>query len=285
MEQKKNLYKYGAFIDVCDPDTPNRIEARRLAQVESLLTSRTLYFARPSQLNDPFELRPFLGVEATDDELVELGIRVMLRMEEFSNEEQARLAAIEIVAKGGDMVRTAFMGGQMTAQMQQILEAESGICCLSQHRDSLVMFSHYGASHTGYCMEFERDVLLNHFQLEVPVRYTDTYPSMRKFDIPKRELAVLGFGTKSVEWEYEREIRLVSLAGVNAGFGEPGGAGTKIYPKGALKSIAIGALATSERIEYVKSCLAMRDDGPVELYKTEIANHAYRLRRVLLGSF
>ena len=282
---EKCVYKYGAFAEVCNSSAPNAHEAKRLSQIERLLTTRSLYFAKPSQLNDPFELRPLLGIEATDDDLVDLGVRVMMRSGEYTDVSLARAAAIEMVRTGGDMARTAFMGGIMTAQLRQVLETGSGICCLSRHRDSIVMFSHYGAAHTGYCLEFDEDVLLQHYQMAVPVRYTDEYPSMRKFNIPPMELAVLGFGTKSTQWKYEREIRLISLADIPVNTGEPGGAGVKAYPKGALRSITVGALAASSNVDYVKSCLAKRDDGPTDLFQSTIADDSYQLVRRSLDTF
>ena len=107
----------------------------------------------------------------------------------------------------------------LTERLKEIVNNQFAISCFSKLSDSILMWSHYGNKHTGFCVEynFEKcrnlDVLINLF----PVLYSVERPSlpMGLFDFsnPQQvklnnvsdytpELTMLLL-SKSSEWDYE----------------------------------------------------------------------------------
>lgn len=114
----------------------------------------------------------------------------------------------------------------LTERLKEIVNNQFAISCFSKLSDSILMWSHYGNKHTGFCVEynFEKcrnlDVLINLF----PVLYSVERPSlpMGLFDFsnPQQvklnnvsdytpELTMLLL-SKSSEWDYEQEWRIVN---------------------------------------------------------------------------
>jgi hypothetical protein len=106
-------------------------------------------------------------------------------------------------------------------QVQKFMEhSQSGIfiACFSEIKDSILMWSHYAASHTGFCIEYDfaqlgpQDVLT---RLLYPVLYTDKMFDMAKYVFPEDRsdfnnlFLTYAAITKSLEWSYEKEWRLV----------------------------------------------------------------------------
>lgn len=82
---------------------------------------------------------------------------------------------------------------------------------VSEMKDSLLMWAHYGASHKGICLELEYDKTKQPENfLFRKIRYTTHYPQDIRvsldqgLDSASMETLLL---TKSIEWHYEREWR------------------------------------------------------------------------------
>lgn len=105
------------------------------------------------------------------------------------------------------------------------------LACFSEVNDSLLMWSHYTSGHRGYVFEYEfdEDAVLEHRPALVPlkVKYTEERPVLRGVEllefaarsaigadeeISDRVLDALSL-TKSSDWSYEQEWRVVSTSG------------------------------------------------------------------------
>jgi len=89
------------------------------------------------------------------------------------------------------------------------INEEFGIFSLSKSKSNLLMWSHYSDSHKGYCIGFDHKMLLSISGSLGSVIYSNSFPKLSLF--PKSE--ALDFlkllRTKSKEWEYEEEYRIV----------------------------------------------------------------------------
>jgi hypothetical protein len=109
--------------------------------------------------------------------------------------------------------------------------SEVGVISLSARRDSLLMWSHYGDGHRGFCLGFEQAALQALCTCR-PVTYSDRFPEMMLDDVmvvtvipltpkPRRsaepiraipnddpDLLQIVF-TKSKQWSYEEEWRIL----------------------------------------------------------------------------
>jgi len=92
----------------------------------------------------------------------------------------------------------------------------SGVFCLSSTPFEVLMWSHYSASHTGFCVEFNR-TNYNDLGSDLchPVHYTNRPASLfsaskffgKKGNLPPHSV----FYSKSKSWKYEQEWRLVYM--------------------------------------------------------------------------
>jgi hypothetical protein len=91
------------------------------------------------------------------------------------------------------------------------------IYCLAKRRDSALMWAHYAQKHQGICLEFDA----GHQQvgLAYPVRYQDNFPliEMDALGDPRRLINEMLL-TKSREWAYEEEYRLLCRDDFNPAF-------------------------------------------------------------------
>lgn len=95
---------------------------------QAIFARRQIYLAQVSQFNDPFEGK--------------------FRLHSSSSKKDDLYARLlkGVVAQG----MTSFMSGRISKK--------SRLCCFSESRDDVLMWSHYAASHTGICIEFDTTV-------------------------------------------------------------------------------------------------------------------------------
>jgi hypothetical protein len=93
-----------------------------------------------------------------------------------------------------------------------------GIYSLSKSFEEKLLWSYYANAHKGFCIEYDLDKLLtDHVDKErysFPVIYKKSHPKVSLLDIPSisksTNLVQKAFGTKSMEWEHEKEYRIVT---------------------------------------------------------------------------
>jgi hypothetical protein len=79
-----------------------------------------------------------------------------------------------------------------------------GILCFSRNWDNILLWSHYGASHTGICLGF--DVPDDY---DVDVHYQPNLIQIRGPQDVNEELQLRMLRTKHENWSYEQEVRLI----------------------------------------------------------------------------
>jgi hypothetical protein len=163
---------------------------------------------------------------------------------------------------------------QMTAAMEQAMFAQYRVYCLSTHADAPLMWSHYAGSHRGVCLEFSVQNTL--FCGALQVEYLDHYT---EFDLSNddEDASLKPLLTKSKDWRYENEFRLVVAA---PGHTFPGILPTRnnvaTLPPGALKSVIMGCQMPQEDREIVRS-LVRSSSSPVALLEAQRVANRYAL--------
>jgi hypothetical protein len=121
--------------------------------------------------------------------------------------------------------------------------------CLSPLVDSTLMWSHYGDNHKGICLEFGVDNPV--FGSAQEVSYLSSYPKWAPHSLmnPAEPHVLL---TKSDDWKYEHEYRVI---GLGKGIARPVEAHPLVLngnflrlPSGALKAVVTGCEADHEEI-------------------------------------
>ncbi|QZN79737.1 DUF2971 domain-containing protein [Stenotrophomonas sp. DR822] len=200
-----NLYKYLP---------PDRV---------SYLKDGLLRFTQPDDLNDPFELLPtitrsqFLIVRETllreelERALPVAGGRNERRLERKRREKVYAASMRRTELDFSDFVGFFFNGAKAK------INSSIGILSLSRRWNSSLMWSHYTNSHAGFCVGFNRD----HDFFKTKGEVGDPERSLHEVEYSKQRVAVSHvrgqpidlkvIWTKSQDWEYEQEERVVAL--------------------------------------------------------------------------
>jgi len=231
------LYKYGRLNE----------------HSEALFTTATIWLSSPSQLNDPFECRPWLTFNGTQEQIVASLSRTLIRRYPNATPEEAHAAALQMfLAKKPTLDWEQTRRGMIRQFSERI-----GLYCMSQVSNSILMWSHYACDHQGYCLQFEATDFAPVFGGAQQVRYAVDLPSVDIFNTPTEDQVDQIFTTKFVGWSYEQEWRLID---------HDRGPGLRDYPPELLKGVIFGLRMPQERRVQIRKWLEKRGH-PVKLYE------------------
>jgi Protein of unknown function (DUF2971) len=171
---------------------------------KSIVLGSKLYFASTASFNDPFDTLPAVSVDCTPEELEAYFHHLAAdHMEGASPEEKAEHVQSMSSRSHAERLEIA----------RQALADSSGqlaVCSLSARADSVLMWSHYAANHTGICLRFLFPTEWAH-----PVVYAKDRPVLNRIKTtlaPVRDMQAWGRAllTKADFWAYEEEWRALS---------------------------------------------------------------------------
>ena len=145
-----------------------------------------------------------------------------------------------------------------------------GICCLSEVRDSVLMWSHYADKHRGFCLEFS----IADFYVELPgnkvipspVHYTEQYPIAQIIEeVAVRETML----TKAKPWEYEKEWRIIT----------PERTGLHPFPSRCLTGIIFGCRMLEKHKDMIREWCKNRRPA-ITYYEAQESEDSYSLHIV-----
>ncbi len=179
---------------------PDRIDVLRTLKIR---------YTQISDLNDPFEALPSIEKTLSEREYKDYARKEIRRhtrnlpdatpsrlkefrkkllqdaMEDFSNE-QGEAAALKYQSR-----------------IRSITDFTLGFLCMSKTPKNILMWSHYADCHRGMVIEFDSKHDYFKFGTE-EIEYSNERPSMELHDEhPSSEI----LRTKSLDWEYEEEVR------------------------------------------------------------------------------
>ena len=124
-----------------------------------------------------------------------------------------------------------------------------GISCFSENDKNILMWSHYANNHEGLVLEFDVAETIETFLPAFKVNYSSKYSTLSYLNKNKKEHLEL-LTTKSVDWEYEEEWRIIRVNGALKFLA--------FKPK-ALVSITFGCRAGNKIRSLVSKFLNKRD--------------------------
>jgi hypothetical protein len=214
-----------------------------------------LYFSKPRDFNDPWDCRPFYSKSSLDDPAgYDRAVRWFAHCDRTYNpalSEEEHIKREKEVRNNRKLLE--WLIEQMTPEMERAIQERYRVYCLSTHPDSVLMWAHYSASCRGVCLEFSAENEL--FGSALEVAYIDSYPG---FDVTAtdEDQNLQPFLTKSAVWSYENEFRLIVT---EHPFEFPDVPTTKAnlltLPKGALRSVIVGAEMSASDREIVKNLI------------------------------
>src|ERR1051326_2771347 len=180
----------------------------------SVLSERLIRFTQAAALNDPFETTP-------DMRQLERSFRGHIHR----TIEAANLSPLDYAiarSKVAEQIRKHF------AEFQRRNNSDYAILSLSKVPNSLLMWAHYCDSHRGFVLGFDVSHAFfttrqfKRFSTLEEVHYSNERPVMpapKEWDgsqeqieraLSEHDLAKLLFFTKSEDWKYEQELRMVA---------------------------------------------------------------------------
>jgi hypothetical protein len=179
----------------------------------NILRSDRLWSAKPEHFNDPFDCDLEIAEFITEESLMTT-VRVM---------HGERADWPPAITQFVDSILDPY--GNFTAAERTRLDTEtanliqenrdSGIVCLSEVPDSILMWSHYAQNHAGVCFEFTRvdGNALGDAGICSPVKYGAHYPQIdlgRMLLNRDGQTMDLMMRYKASAWTYEREWRIIT---------------------------------------------------------------------------
>ena len=280
MGNKKCFYKYRRLFYEKDPENLD-------PYVIDILQKGQLYFACPKDFNDPFDGVVEYDETVTPEDIRPLGKR--LGIDEDKIEE-----IINIHKNNPEAFRNRLNKSYNDLQNDNKLR----ILCLSDTELSPLLWAHYAAQHTGVCIGFRTykldektygiklkpefikpDCLVYpDIMIPFPVEYTDNVPQKYHFGKKNVEALKESFLNKSKEWQYEKEVRVVTLESQLV-------CNPVEIDVNEIEEIIFGIRTSSDLIEKVKKIVSKEpyvSPGP-KLYQCQRIPGTYCLEKKLLS--
>ena len=242
----QHLYKYGTINEYS----------------EGLFTTPSVWFSPPTQLNDPFECRPYFTFEDNieednRDQIIETLKRGLRRRNPASGNEHITALATSIYLEGRR--KNPETWECFGNHLRQGLTNNIGLYCLSSKPNDILMWSHYGSGHSGFCLKFEATDNTPFFGRAQKVQYSEDFPIIG-FNTPIDKQVDLVLLTKFQGWSYEREWRIID---------HDSGPGLKEYPSELLTGVIFGIKMTPENKNKIRDWI-IRSSRDVIFYQAEL---------------
>lgn len=234
------FYKYKSLDKKCDEDEKcaeckGDKKCNKYYTIK-ILKDQKIYFPKFGELNDPHDGKIYFDRNITKKEFIKFynGLKtigpIQCDLKSFFN------------AKGR-LIRDRvdnFYDNNMEHTSTMI--PGLGVLCLSETCTNPLMWAHY-SNNSGICIEFDGlDSLLQDEEINWEIKYSKQYPIIKITDYLPENLSVVkkSYGTKYLDWKYEREWRLIN---------EEGGKEWELPAK--ISSIIFGLKTTNEDIEEI----------------------------------
>ncbi len=229
--------------------------------LQDIFEKRKVFLSDPTKFNDPFECRPHLILGGNPAERKEYLKRLAKDKLPNANRKERRKQIQE--------KRPLFTNQKYLRNAYNSVMATIGMYCLSEKNDDLLMWSHYSDGHKGLCLEFEASTAGGLFWEAFAVIYQQDYPIVDMMRIGKAEHYRRALLTKSTQWAYEKEWRVIKME-------SEGGPGHYPFSPGALTGVVFGALMSHTDQQTVKSWIKVYP-SKIAIYQATLNGHSYQL--------
>jgi hypothetical protein len=191
-----------------------------------LSTSRATYlddellrFTQPGALNDPFEFLPSITMQEAKETYLEWRDQKSIQESRAGNTKEP-IKTNKDFASALDSVASLHRG-EFLQNIMSYFDNHIGVFSLSRRWDSGLMWSHYAESHKGYCLGLWKNNLSSKYNnnpfstkqeaLRNPIGITYSDKRVPTPLSPSEKSDWRLFYTKSSDWKYEEEERLMAL--------------------------------------------------------------------------
>lgn len=239
---------------------------------KELILNNTLYFSSPKNFNDPFDCRVYPDYESGSREEIKSKFYDIIKNQNPLLTEKKWLVLTERAFKKN--YQNIKSPSEMIKTYNNILDKFFGICSFAECNNNLLMWAHYSNSHQGFCVEFDAHLLyqigsnylkycneLMHFY---KIKYETAYPAINPYIKGANDL-LDWITTKSLDWNYEREWRLIYFNHPNIAVK---------FPDNIIKSVYFGVNCSEDKMTNCIQMLMHKKPRP-ELYKSELKHREF----------
>jgi hypothetical protein len=243
-----------------------RYRSMKSRELPPIFEHRKVYLTDPTTFNDPFECRPNLTVHKGSFAR-ELYLKERAK-DRFPTADKKTIK--ETVSKA----KRKLQNNGLLENMYEAFLRKTGVYCLSEKNDDILMWSHYTDGHKGLCLIFDASQEDTIFWEATKVIYQEEYPIVNVMDIGRPEEFRKAVLTKSSHWRYEQEWRILR-------FEREGGPGWHIFAPELLKGVILGALIQSDDKNKI---LRWKEGYPnkIDVYQANISRTKYQLDMELI---
>ncbi len=228
------LYKYRNYTE---------ISKKRTLEI---INKQELFFAGIESFNDPFDGMVHLRFDGRLNEIKAAQIRTQYTMN-LKKEDKFEGIKFESAQKlVNEKITDEFIVDEkeIEARKQRIQEIHNvkGVLALSSKNNNILMWSHYTFNHKGLCFGFEFDT--DSIPKPKRVKYQTHYDDIWGWLFTDEEIVDRILYSKSVDWEYEDEYRIV-VDSIRA----------EKFSKNSLKEIVFGSkMCKEDKLEIINEC-------------------------------
>jgi hypothetical protein len=227
------------------------------------LRENYLWFSDPLKFNDPYDCN--LSSNTSDTTYPELYEHLKKAFDKDNRGKSIKFFEDRIKYLSNNPSEMNHLGEMFNKEAVDKI----GICCFSENDKALLMWSHYANKHKGICLTFDvskdEELFTKHpYKVEYPQKYpVYHWPRDTGKVKPFRYL----IATKSKEWDYEEEIRIVR----NSDSVKQEFRGKVSFNKKALVAIKFGYNSDESEQIIIKSILdKVGGYGHVKFYKAKL---------------
>ena len=180
------------------------------AYLTDTLVNQRVHVSNPQTFNDPWDCFPCFDTTRVTDPAYRAKCIEYLRQFSFPNLTAAQQLSFETRLQADTHLFTKMFQTAFRESIRNMIVKRWRIYCLARYPDRSLMWSHYANNHRGICLEFDASqaVIGGAFQ----VAYREELPAL---DIlaSSNEAVFQVFLTKSLDWSYEKEYRIVAHDG------------------------------------------------------------------------
>ncbi len=241
------------------------VSEERLGWLQRLIEGEEIYFPSPKQFNDPLDCRIPPSYNSSD-----------LRIQQYWREYLQRNPlppGVDRKARVRELIAQARSPEGRTRQTEQFFDSvnKNGVLSLSSDHKSMLMWSYYAEGHSGVVVRLKTDaqtlVRIPAEMFAIEVHYQTEFPVPVFYEDDHRTLLRTVFGTKSKDWDHEKEWRFVLVTRT----------GYLTLPTGTVDGVVLGMRTTSEVETSIRDWIGDRD---IELRRIQNREGTFKLTSV-----
>jgi hypothetical protein len=195
--------------------------------LDNILLNQTLRFSDPTTFNNPFDCNERLLQIEYNEELVE---QILNSTETTYSREAKRI------------LKNKLKNHSYQKEILKPYKSNYKVSCFSETYQEILMWSHYADKHNGICVGFKLPYRYKSDFIISPVTYMDKLIPIDGDNGIQRVL-IYWLTTKSIRWEYEKEIRALRKASTKNDHEF-----TRIEPE-LIKEVVFGCNISQEKIQ------------------------------------